>query len=94
VELSVYWSSYQITQAVHSEEDLNELRQYIEMAGPTVDPSHIKQCKDALNVYDLGWFRRWSTPFLQEKVRTAPPRTAAIYQAEIERRGEESPSLC
>jgi len=94
VKLNKYQTVYEIINAVCNQRDIEELKQYI--ADSDTQPqdndtaAYLVACKEALSVYEQGFFRRWSTAFLQTKVdecrQPHNDRYAGIYEAEIQSR--------
>lgn len=95
VKLNKYQSVWSIVNAVCSSSDLEELKMYCSGDEGKDDDTraHLIACKKALDVYEKGYFKQWSTPFLQEKVeecrRDPSSRITVIYEDEIRRRGHD-----
>ena len=94
MKLNKYQTVYDIVNAVCSQRDVEELKKYIAESDtrPSDDDTadHLVACKEALSVYEQGFFRRWSTPFLQTKLEECRQqnnvRYASIYEAELRNR--------
>ena len=85
-----YQSVQEVIDEVKSPSDVEALRAYIAETATSTDEdtvAYLAACRNALHVYEQGFYRRWSTPFLQGKLeecqQQSNTRYAAIYEAEI-----------
>jgi hypothetical protein len=91
VKLHKYQSVQEVIDEVKSPSDVEALRAYItETAMMSTDGdtvAYLAACRAALSIYERGFFRRWSTAFLQAKLAECwqqhNVRYASIYEAEI-----------
>lgn len=94
MKLNKYQSVQEVIDEVQCLSDLEALKAYIaETAKVATDEdtlAYLKACRKALSVYEQGYFRLWSTSFLQGKLEECRQqnnaRYAEIYQVEIRRR--------
>lgn len=94
MKLQKYQSVQEVIDEVKSPWDVEALRAYIaETATMSTDEetlAFLVACRKALSVYDQGFFRRWSTAFLQTKLEECRQqnnvRSASIYEAELRNR--------
>lgn len=96
MKLSKYQSVQDILNAVCSSSDVEALKVYVAATTDATDSevnSHLVACKEVLNIHEQGFYKRWSTPFLQEKVeecrRDPSSRLTPVYESEIRRRGHD-----
>ncbi len=87
-----YQTVDEIIKSVFSHSDIEELKMYINTCLPEDEASahHLTACKKALAVYEQGFYKRWSTPFLQVKLEECrqqkDARSATVYETEIRSR--------
>jgi hypothetical protein len=93
VKFDKYQSVQEVIDEVKSPSDVETLRAYIAETATSTDEDtagYLAACRNALSVYEQGYYRRWSTPFLQRKLEECRElcntRYATIYEAEIRRR--------